>query len=125
MVVFIPYSLLQILAESEEAQICVLRNVWELWQRHAQMVCVLVDKMLKTQIVECSAVATWLFSKEMASYFTHSYLWEVLHLTIDKMNKHVSKLSESLNNNLKYFQNFFHTMMRLLQDYNSGSWVRS
>ncbi|XP_028165483.1 nuclear cap-binding protein subunit 1-like, partial [Ostrinia furnacalis] len=90
------FHLPQILAESEEAQICVLRNVWELWQRHPQMVCVLVDKMLKTQIVECSAVATWLFSKEMASYFTHGCLWEVLHLTIDKMNKHVSKLSGEL-----------------------------
>ncbi|CAH0757994.1 unnamed protein product [Diatraea saccharalis] len=86
----------KILAESEEAQICILRNVWELWQRHPQMVCVLVDKMLKTQIVECSAVATWLFSKEMAPYFTHGYLWEVLHLTIDKMNKHVTKLSGEL-----------------------------
>ncbi|CAH0725026.1 unnamed protein product, partial [Brenthis ino] len=86
----------KILAESEEAQICVLRNVWEVWQRHSQMVCVLVDKMLKTQIVECSAVATWLFSKEMAPFFTHGCLWEVLHLTIDKMNKHVSKLSKEL-----------------------------
>lgn len=85
----------QILAESEEAQMCVLRNVWELWQRHSQMVCVLVDKMLKTQIVECSAVATWLFSKEMAPHFTSGYLWEILHLTIDKMNKHVTKLSET------------------------------
>ncbi|KOB78936.1 Nuclear cap-binding protein subunit 1 [Operophtera brumata] len=84
---------LQILAESEEAQMCILRNVWELWQRHPQMVCVLVDKMLKTQIVDCSAVATWLFSKEMAPYFTHGYLWELLHLTVDKMNKHVSKLN--------------------------------
>lgn len=58
------------------------------------MVCVLVDKMLKTQIVECSAVATWLFSKEMATFFTEGCLWEILHLTIDKMNKHVSKLSK-------------------------------
>ncbi|XP_041980530.1 nuclear cap-binding protein subunit 1 [Aricia agestis] len=86
----------KILADSEEAQICVLRNVWELWQRHSQMVCVLVDKMLKTQIVECSAVATWLFSKDMAPHFTSSHLWEILHLTIDKMNKHVTKLSKEL-----------------------------
>ncbi|XP_045775416.1 nuclear cap-binding protein subunit 1 [Maniola jurtina] len=86
----------KILAESEEAQIYILRNVWELWQRHTQMVCVLVDKMLKTQIVECSAVATWLFSKEMAPYFTRGALWEILHLTIDKMNKHVTKLSKEL-----------------------------
>ncbi|KPJ15801.1 Nuclear cap-binding protein subunit 1 [Papilio machaon] len=87
----------KILAESEEAQICVLKNVWELWQRQPQMVCVLVDKMLKTQVVECSAVATWLFSKDMAPHFTHNYLWEILHLTIDKMNKHaVERMEERL-----------------------------
>lgn len=46
----------KILAESEEAQICILRNVFELWHNHQQMMIVLIDKMLKTQIVECSAV---------------------------------------------------------------------
>lgn len=58
------------------------------------MLCVLIDKLLKTQIVECSAVATWIFSKEMNSDFTKMYLWEILHLTIKKMNKHVIKLGE-------------------------------
>lgn len=58
------------------------------------MLVVMVDKMLKTQIVECSAVATWIFSKEMTSEFTKMYLWEILHLTIKKMNKHVIKLGE-------------------------------
>lgn len=86
----------KILAESEEAQMCILRNVWELWRKHPQMMTILVDKMLKTQIVECSAVATWLFSRDMASHFTHMYVWEILHLTINKMNKHVAKLSGEL-----------------------------
>lgn len=53
--------------------------------------------MLKTQIVECSAVATWIFSKEMNSEFTKMYLWEILHLTIKKMNKHVIKLGRSFS----------------------------
>lgn len=87
---------LQILAESEEAQICILRNMFELWHSHQQMMIVLVDKMLKTQIVECSAVANWIFSKEMTIEFTKMYLWEILHLTIRKMNKHVIKLSGEL-----------------------------
>ncbi|KAK7866609.1 hypothetical protein R5R35_010440 [Gryllus longicercus] len=86
----------KILAESEEAQICILRNMFELWQTHQQMMCVLVDKMLKTQIVECSAVANWIFSKEMTGEFTKLYLWEILHLTIRKMNKHVSRLTREL-----------------------------
>lgn len=46
------------------------------------MIVVLVDKLLKTQIVECAAVANWIFSKEMMADFTKSYVWEVLHLTI-------------------------------------------
>lgn len=84
------------LAESEEGQICVLHNVFELWHNHQQMMVVIVDKLLKTQIVECSSVATWIFSKEMSSEFTKMYLWEILHLTIKKMNKHVMKLSAEL-----------------------------
>lgn len=82
------------LADTEEAQICILHNLFELWNTHQQMMCVLIDKLLKTQIVECSAVATWIFSKEMNSEFTKLYLWEILHLTIKKMNKHVIKLGE-------------------------------
>lgn len=84
------------LADSEEAQVCILNNVFELWHNHQQMMTVIVDKLLKTQVVECSSVATWVFSKEMSSEFTKMYLWEILHLTIKKMNKHVMKLSAEL-----------------------------
>ncbi|XP_071450272.1 nuclear cap-binding protein subunit 1 [Hetaerina americana] len=86
----------KVLAESEEAQICILRNMFELWHNHQQMMCVLVDKMLKTQIIECSAVANWIFSKEMCGEFTKNYLWEILHLTIRKMSKHVGRLAREL-----------------------------
>merc|ERR1739844_363494 len=84
----------KVLSETEEAQVIVLRSLFELWKTHQQMMVVLVDKMLKTQIVECSAVANWIFSKEMVSEFTKGYTWEMLHLTIRKMNKHVNKLSK-------------------------------
>jgi len=84
----------KVLSETEEAQVIVLRSLFELWKTHQQMMVVLVDKLLKTQIVECSAVANWIFSKEMVSEFTKGYTWEMLHLTIRKMNKHVNKLSK-------------------------------
>lgn len=58
------------LAETEEAQICILRNMYALWKNHYQMMVVLTDKFLKTGIIECSAIANWIFSKEMASEFT-------------------------------------------------------
>jgi len=80
------------LAQSEESQICILRSMVDLWRSHQQMLVVLIDKMLKTQIVECAAVANWVFSKEMIPEFTKCYIWEIVHLTIRKMNKHVAKL---------------------------------
>ncbi|XP_037080676.1 nuclear cap-binding protein subunit 1-like [Pollicipes pollicipes] len=83
----------KVLAETEEAQICVLRSLYEVWKNHPQMMCVLVDKMLKTQIVECSAVANWIFSREMNAVFLKSYVWEILNLTIRKMSQHVHKLT--------------------------------
>lgn len=60
----------QVLAETEEAQICILRNMYALWKNHYQMMVVLTDKFLKTGIIECSAIANWIFSKEMTSEFT-------------------------------------------------------
>ncbi|EEB13531.1 Nuclear cap-binding protein subunit, putative [Pediculus humanus corporis] len=91
------HHVFKILGESEEAQICILRNLYEVWHQHPQMICVLVEKMLKTQIIECSAVANWIFSKEMSKEFTRMYLWEILHLTIKKMNKHVTRVSRELS----------------------------
>lgn len=106
--------------------------MYALWKNHYQMMVVLTDKFLKTGIIECSAIANWIFSKEMASEFTkfvllhfnkthlsifklsakysaisensntssnfvsRLYIWEILHLTIRKMNKHVTKLSTEL-----------------------------
>lgn len=44
--------------------------MYALWKNHYQMIVVLTDKLLKTGIIECSAIANWIFSKEMASEFT-------------------------------------------------------
>merc|ERR1712142_480949 len=50
--------------------------------------------LLKTGVVECAAVANWVFSKEMVQEFSKGYIWEVVNITIRKMNKHVAKLSK-------------------------------
>lgn len=41
-----------------------------------KMISVLVDKMIRTQIVDCAAVANWLFSQDMAHEFTR---WDNTH----------------------------------------------
>ena len=57
---------------------------------------VLVDKLVKTQIVECSAVANWIFSSELGSELTNFYVWEILSSTIEKMNRQVEKYDNEL-----------------------------
>lgn len=56
------------------------------------MIVVMVDKMLKTQIVECSSVANWIFSKEMNQELSSFYVWEILHSTVNRMSKQVDKV---------------------------------
>lgn len=85
------------LADAEDSQIWVLRSLFELWHSHPQMMAVLIDKMLRTQIVTCAAVANWIFIPSMKNEITKFYVWEILHGTISKMEKHVAKLIKELD----------------------------
>ncbi|CAL8267352.1 unnamed protein product [Boreogadus saida] len=90
------HEILKVLTDSDEGKLHILRVVYEVWRNHPQMISVLVDKMIRTQIVDCAAVANWLFSQDMAHEFTRFYIWEILHSTIRKMNKHVQKIQKEL-----------------------------
>ncbi|CAB4063026.1 NCBP1 [Lepeophtheirus salmonis] len=85
---------LKALVSSEEGQSTTLKGVFQLWSSHQQMMVGIVDKLLKTQVVECAAIANWIFSADMKSEFTKMYVWEMLHLTIRKMNKHMIQENE-------------------------------
>ena len=61
------------------------------------MMVVMVDKMLKTQIVECASVAKWIFSDDMRQVLTSYYVWEILHSTISRMSKQVDKVKNEYN----------------------------
>ncbi|ESO92366.1 hypothetical protein LOTGIDRAFT_190753 [Lottia gigantea] len=91
------HPLLKSLAETEESQIYLLKTLYSVWKSHQQMLVVLVDKLLRTQIVECSAVANWLFSDSMKQDFISGYLWEIMHSTIKKMSKQVDKLQKEVD----------------------------
>ncbi|KAM8962304.1 nuclear cap-binding protein subunit 1 [Pelodytes ibericus] len=90
------HEVFKVLSESDEGKLHILRVVYEVWKNHPQMIAVLVDKMIRTQIVDCAAVANWIFSPELSRDFTRLYIWEILHSTIRKMNKHVQKIQKEL-----------------------------
>lgn len=90
------HAVFKYLAKDEESMTYMLRKLKEIWQNHEQMIFVLVDKMLRTQIVTCPAVVNWLFSPHMADDFTKLYVWEILHATLRKMDKHVTRIGNEL-----------------------------
>ncbi|KAG8181043.1 hypothetical protein JTE90_024789 [Oedothorax gibbosus] len=98
------HSVLKVLSISEEAQICILRSMYELWHCHQQMMVGLVTKFLKAKVVECSAVANWLFSKEMSTEFPKFYIWEILHITIRKMIRYVTNIQKQVDEAKKKLQ---------------------
>ncbi|XP_036289148.1 nuclear cap-binding protein subunit 1 isoform X2 [Pipistrellus kuhlii] len=91
------HEVFKTLAESDEGKLHVLRVMFEVWRNHPQMIAVLVDKMIRTQIVDCAAVANWIFSSELSRDFIRLFVWEILHSTIRKMNKHVLKIQKELD----------------------------
>ncbi|XP_054453651.1 nuclear cap-binding protein subunit 1 [Anoplopoma fimbria] len=90
------HEILKTLTDRDEGKLHILKVVYEVWINHPQMIAVLVDKLIRTQIVNCAAVANWLFSQDMAHEFTRLFVWEILHSTIRKMNKHVQKIQQEL-----------------------------
>lgn len=94
------HEVLKALTDCDEGKLHILRVLYEFWKNHPlvgsfrlhiflsycmsfvasveahvvnvlfQMISVLVDKFIRTQIVDCAAVANWVFSPEMAHDFT-------------------------------------------------------
>lgn len=87
------HKLLKAVIVNEEAQIHCLKIVNEFWSTNPQMMVVLIDKLVRMQITDCSAVVNWLFSKDMKDNFTKLYVWEVMTSTLKKMSKHTNKVS--------------------------------
>jgi len=97
------HMIFQMIVDSEESQLVVLKSLHEVWKNHQQMIVVMVDKMLKTQIVNCASVANFIFSDSMRQDLTKFYCWEILHSTVNRMSKQVDKLQHEYNQlNEKY-----------------------
>ncbi|XP_061409919.1 nuclear cap-binding protein subunit 1 [Lethenteron reissneri] len=90
------HEIFKLLADTDEGKVHILKSMYDVWRNHPQMMSVLVDKMIRMRIVDCAAVANWVFSADMAQEFTRLYVWEIIHSTVRKMNKHVQKVQREL-----------------------------
>lgn len=72
------------LIESEEAQITVLRTLYEVWQNHQQFMVVAVERLLTHKLIDPAAIVAWIFSDHMSNDFMSFYVWEIIHKTVEK-----------------------------------------
>lgn len=90
-------KVLQYLNTSEESQLCMLKTMFEIWKSHEQLMEVLVTKLLKANIISYTAIANFVFSKDMYSDLMKSYVWNILHAAIKRQILTVNDLERDLN----------------------------
>ncbi|XP_065059626.1 nuclear cap-binding protein subunit 1-B-like [Rhopilema esculentum] len=101
-------SIFKSLITSPNGQLQCLFAIREFWLRNPQMLTIVIDKLIRLQIINCSTVVNWIFSKEMNADFTRCYIWVMLHSTLKKMIKHKNKV-------LKEFKDTKEKMNRLIE----------
>lgn len=55
----------KIMCTTEDSQITLLAATFDVWKNHQQLLVVLIEKLLKAEIIDTTAVANWVLSSEM------------------------------------------------------------
>eukprot|EP00794_Sanderia_malayensis_P009859 gene9859-10869_t len=84
------------LITSTNGQLQCLFSIKEFWNKKPQAIGIVIDKLIRLQVINCSTVINWIFSKEMSQEFMRCYVWQILHSTLKKMIKHKNKASKDL-----------------------------
>mgnify|MGYP002716560588 FL=1 len=62
-------QVLKKLAQTEEAQIWILNTIFDVWSTHQQLMVILIDKLMKLEVLQYPTVAIWIFSKANSDEF--------------------------------------------------------
>lgn len=79
--------LLKDLITSDAGKIHCLEAVAEFYASNSQLHMMMVDKLMKMQIVDVMTVLNWLFSENVTPHFTQQYVWDILASTVLKTNR--------------------------------------
>uniref|UniRef100_A0A8R1XU70 Nuclear cap-binding protein subunit 1 n=1 Tax=Onchocerca volvulus TaxID=6282 RepID=A0A8R1XU70_ONCVO len=91
-------TLKEFIGGREDAQLTILRTLYETWKLNGQMIIVLVTKLLKMSLVDASAVVAWLFSDEMKHEFERLWIWEILNRALEHVSGHVHRSRQAVEN---------------------------
>ena len=86
------YPLLLEFAQTDDGQLLMLQTLFQLWHYHRQMLVVVVDKLVKAQIIQYQSIPNWLFSPSMLPQLIYGYVYELLYTIIDGLQSQISLL---------------------------------
>ncbi|KRY76831.1 Nuclear cap-binding protein subunit 1 [Trichinella pseudospiralis] len=83
-------------SDSKEAQLHILQTLHEVWFANEQRIMIVVDKMLKMQIIQSLAVIDWIFSEKMRSSLMRQYVWQIVFSMSTRLARNIKKIQEDL-----------------------------
>ncbi|GMS98807.1 hypothetical protein PENTCL1PPCAC_20982 [Pristionchus entomophagus] len=91
-------TLKAVVANSPSMQQVLLSTLYGCWRNNTQMLLIIIDKLLKMQILDCNVVVVWIFNSEDAQQeHSRQWLWEMLNNSLDKLSKHVAKCTRDVD----------------------------
>ncbi|KRX20173.1 Nuclear cap-binding protein subunit 1 [Trichinella nelsoni] len=84
-------------ADSKEAQIHLLQTLHEVWFANEQRIMIVVDKMLKMQIIQSLAVIEWIFSEKMRGNLMRHYVWQIVYSMTTRLSRSIKQIQEELD----------------------------
>ncbi|GAV02103.1 hypothetical protein RvY_12708 [Ramazzottius varieornatus] len=85
------------LLTGEQEQIFFLQSLYDCFVNREYTIIVLIDRLLRMQLVDATSVVNWIFSPEMSMYFSDHHVWEILQQTIHRVSTLVQKSQSELN----------------------------
>ncbi|OQV15750.1 Nuclear cap-binding protein subunit 1 [Hypsibius exemplaris] len=84
------------LLAGEQEQIFFLQTLYDLFRHREYTMIVLVDRLLRMQLIDAASVVNWIFSKDMKLHFSQHHVWEILQQTIHRVSTLVQRCHADL-----------------------------
>jgi len=82
----------------EQDQVEMMHSLFGVWQEQQQMIVVITERLLDSELVQPRAIICWLFSNEMFGQINNFYVWEVIDTILTRAsleeNSEWNKLQE-------------------------------
>lgn len=81
------------LTKVDQGEAQLLMTMHSCLEAHSQLQVILVDKLLKAELISAREVCRWIFSQPMQAHLIRSYPWELLNSTTNRVFGQINKLS--------------------------------